>query len=227
MGSAQGFEIKKAFLYSLIVSVLLSALLGILAILSGSWGWFQIRILLTTVTISAASICGLASGAYLATNRGRVLPLAGVTLAIVSAVLLIAGMWIEMQSLGYWKLVASVSVFAVACGHLALLSMARLAEWFRWSLRAAYGVIFGVAALIVLLVVTQFEGTGMFRLLGVAAIIDAAITVLIPIFHWLSRSELALEEHDPRAATLDSAETKIAQLKAQIAELEGKHLQGA
>ena len=62
MNDQQGFPVKKAFLYALIGSVVLSALLGIGAILSGRFGWFEIRILLTTITISVASICGLACG---------------------------------------------------------------------------------------------------------------------------------------------------------------------
>jgi hypothetical protein len=222
-----GFPVKKAFLYSLIVSVLLSAFLGILAILSGSWGWFEVRILLTTVIISGASICGLACGAYLATKGGQALPLAGITLALVGAAMLIGGMWIEVRSEVYWKLTVSISVFAVACGHLALLSMARLAEWFLWSLVVAHVVIFGVASLIVLLILTEFHGTGMFQLLGVAAIIDAAVTVLIPIFHWLSRVEFVPENRSTHQASPESGESEIAHLKQRIAELERKKQEGA
>lgn len=78
MKAAETFPVKQAFLYSLIASVLVSALLGIVAILSGSFGWLEIRIILTTVTIAAASICGLASGAYLGTSAGRLIPFSGI-----------------------------------------------------------------------------------------------------------------------------------------------------
>jgi hypothetical protein len=228
MHPAHDFPVKKTFLYFLIVSVLLSAVLGILAILSGTWGEFQVRILVTSVIISGASICGLACGTYLATKRGRLLPLAGIALALVAAAMIIAGVWIHvLQTDAYLKFAVSISVFAVACGHLALLSMARLAEWFVWSIVAAHVVIFGVASLIVLLIVTDPHGTGMFQLLGVAAIIDAAITILIPVFHWLSRSELAPDKQDLQHTSLDSAEREIAQLKARIAQLEKKLQQGA
>jgi hypothetical protein len=226
MSTTQGSPVKKAFLYSLIVSIVLSAFLGILAILSGSWGWFEVRILLTTVTIAAASICGLACGAYLATKRGQVLPLAGIALAILGAAMVMAGMWADMRSDAYWKCAVTVSVFAVACGHLALLSMARLAEWFLWSLVVAHAVILGVASLIVLLVWSELHGTGMFQLLGVAAIIDAAITILIPIFHWLSRAPLAPAAPSLRPRTAEAADAAIAQLRARIAELEKQKEQG-
>ena len=53
-------SMTRTALYVMIGSVVLSALLGIFAILSGDWGWYELRILLTTITISGASICILA-----------------------------------------------------------------------------------------------------------------------------------------------------------------------
>ena len=225
MSTVQRVEVKKAFLYSLVISVILSALLGILAILSGSFGAFQVRVLLTSVTISAASICGLANGAYLAMKRGTALPVAGIALALGAATLLIGGIWTEILFDGYyWKLAVSLAIFAVACGHLALLSMARLAQGFQWSLIMAYVVILGVASLIVLLILTELHGSaeGIFRLLAVAAIIDAAITVLVPVFHWLSKAQFALESGAVSAENLGSIDGEIARLKERIAELERK-----
>jgi hypothetical protein len=117
--------VKRLFLYALIVSVAISAGLGILAILAGNWGWFEIRVLLTTVTISAASICGLGCGAYLAAGGNRAVPLAGIGLAMAAAAQIIVGMWSEIGGEAYWKAAASLSVFAVAFAHLSLLSIAR------------------------------------------------------------------------------------------------------
>jgi hypothetical protein len=221
MNNVQGIDVKKAFLCSLVISVVLSALLGIFAILAGNAGWFEVRVLLTTVTISAASICGLANGAFLATKRGIALPAAGIALALIGAGLLICGIWAIPNSEFYWKLTVSVAVFAVACGHLALLSMARLAQGFRWSLRTAYVVIFGVATLIVGLIVSDVHGgnTGIFQLLAVAAITDAAITILIPIFHWLSTSQFP-KESDASNPKVESTDNEIARLKERIADLE-------
>jgi len=104
MSTAPDFLVNKTFLYSLIASVLLSAFLGILVILSDRFDWwFESRILLTTVTVSGASICGLACGAYLATKRGQALPWAGITLALVGAAMLIGGTWVDPQSEVYWR----------------------------------------------------------------------------------------------------------------------------
>lgn len=222
MSSSVQFPIKKAFLYSLIASVILSAVLGIMAILSGRFGWMEVRIILTTVTISLASICGLACGACLGAKAARLLPTCGIALTIIAAGMIIFGMWTEMESEFYWKLAASIAVFAVACAHLSLLSMARMAEWFQWSLIAATVIILGVASLIVGMIHFEIHQTNMFQLLGVAAIVDAAITVLIPIFHKLSKHELARTSSAMHAKSLDPIDEEIATLKQRIADLEVK-----
>lgn len=214
-------SVKKAFLSALIGSVAISALLGIAAILSGRFGWFEVRILLTTVTIAAASVCGLACGAHLATRQGRALPLTGIGLTGVAAAMVIAGIWTEVRSEEFWKTAACTSVFAVACAHLSLLSMARLADWFRWSLAAAYITIFGVAFLVAAMILGEADSPGMFQLMGVAAILDASITILIPIFHRMSRGDLAREGAEAAAVSIEAIDAELAQLRARIAELEG------
>jgi len=211
MQSAETVLAKKAFLRSLIVSVLVSALLGIVAILAGGFGWLELRILLTAVTVSGASLCGLACGAALAAGRPRALPRAGIALAMIAAAIALLGMWIGTADPDFWKFTASVAVFAVACAHVALLSMARLDDSFRWALRAARVAIFGVASLIVLVILFEATGNGVFRLLGVAAIADAALTILVPVLHRLSRAE---------GAEARSIDAEIESLRARIAELE-------
>ena len=224
MNTTQPFPVKKAFLHALCWSVGLSALLGIVAILSGRFGWFEVRILLTTISISVGSICGLASGAYLAVARKQPLPWIGIALTMLAVSLVVFGIWMEssIHSDNYWKLAASASVFAVACAHLSLLSMARLAEWFRWSMAAAYVTILGVAGLIVLMIVGEADGVGMFQLLGVAAIVDAAITILIPIFHRLSKSELVVADNAALSVAKSDRDLEIERLRKRLAELEAQ-----
>ena len=74
---------------------------------------------------------------------------------------------------------------------LSLLYLARLAKPFQWALIAATVVIVGVASLISLgILVVDVWAEWFIRLLGVLAILDAAFSVLIPVFHRLSRSML-------------------------------------
>jgi hypothetical protein len=69
----------------------------------------------------------------------------------------------------------------------------------------------------------EIDETGMFQLLGVAAIVDAAMTILVPIFHRLSRSDLAPMSDGIATVETEDIDAEIAKLKERIAELERKH----
>src|SRR5688572_28658985 len=94
---------KKIALWFLIVSVALSAALGIVAILSGKFGDFEGRVILTTITISAASICALAAGALFESRTARTLPGLAVAFAVFAASLIIIGVWGRISGDEYWK----------------------------------------------------------------------------------------------------------------------------
>jgi hypothetical protein len=177
--------LTKLALRTLIASVVISAALGIAAILSGDGGWHEARILLTTATISGASICTLACAA-LWERRQTPAPLPGIALALSSAVLVIAGIWAEFDSEWYWKCTVAVVVFAIASAHLCLLSLAHLASGYRWALAVAAIAIFGLATIITWMVVAEEAGLGWLQLMGVTAIVVASMSILIPIFHRLS-----------------------------------------
>jgi len=183
---------KKLALWFLIVSVAISAALGIIAIFTGNFGSFQIRIVLTTLTISAASICALASGALWEGRGKRILPAAGIVLALVAAALLITGIWFEPHAEQFWKFTASTGVLAVATAHACLLSLAKLARRFAWATVITLIAIYLLAFLIVVSIYVEPQGDLGFRLIGTASIVVAALTIMMPIFHRLSREDLGL-----------------------------------
>ena len=102
--------VKRGFLYALVGSVAVSALLAIGAIVSGDFSSWEIRSLLSAATIGAASICGLGCGAYLASAGHRALPLMGITLAIAAAAAL-------LLSLLTPELLSAVGQLVVESGH--------------------------------------------------------------------------------------------------------------
>jgi hypothetical protein len=218
MNDMEKLPIKRTFLQSLIASVGISAFLGILAILIGNFGEFEIKVLLTTLTISGASLCGLCCGAAIELRGQRVLPFAGILSAIIAAVMIIIGMWGELDSEAFWKSTATVSIFAVAFSHLSLLMLARLSAKYAWAMPAAYGLVALVAFWLAGMLWGEWDGEMMFRMLGVAAVLDGAITILIPIFHRLSHedfqasSDSALEDIDREIARL---ENRLRELKTQ------------
>jgi hypothetical protein len=177
--------LKKAFLVSLVVSVVVSALLGIAALLIGQFGELQVKVLLTTVTISAFSICALCCAAFFETRRGVALPLTGILLGAVGGVLVVSGIWSEPGNETYWKTAGSFSVVAVAIAHMCLLSLARLREGHAWALWAAYVTIGVLAGLIVYAIWGEPDEETFFRWMGVDAILATALSILIPVLHRL------------------------------------------
>jgi len=182
---------KKIALWFLIISVAISAALGILTILTGNFGEFEIRIILTTLTISAASICALAGGALWESRNTPALPSICVLFAILAALQLITGIWLEPSDRVFWKLAATVSVLAVATAQACLVSLARLARRFSWTRVAALGAIFALATLVVIVIWFEPRGDGIFKAIGAIAIAVASLMIMMPIFHRLSRGDLS------------------------------------
>ena len=182
---------KKVALWFLIVSVAISAALGIIALLTGTFGDFQMRIVLTTLTISAASIGALASGA-LWEGRGRKdQPIVGIGLSLLSAFLLITGIWLESLGSGYWKFTASTSALAAATTHACLLSLAKLSPRFGWARPTNLIAVYTLAFFIILAIYRESANDLGFRLIGTASIVVAALTIMTPIFHRLSREDFS------------------------------------
>lgn len=185
MNTAQAQQVKAAFIFVLIVSVLLGAL-GAIAVILGATMDLLYQVIQTCLIMTMASACGIAC-ASLAIRGGRTLPLAGIALALTAAALQTYSVWGDDVSIEFGKLIYCVSIFAVAGGHLAALSLARLAPRHLWSLVMAYVLIIGVASLWALRILDYAWTPWMDQLHSILMILDLAVTILIPIFHWRSR----------------------------------------
>jgi hypothetical protein len=206
-------NLRRLFLYLLIGSIGLSALIGIGVLLFGNFGSVEVRVLFTTLTVTVTSIFGLACGAYLETGRGRYLPITGIALSIVAALMCFLIIWDVLDDNEVFiKSFLTATMIAAACSHLSLLSLARLDKKFSWTRIAAVACVVLLCA--ILLYILWFEPEGdsdlIYRILGVLGILVASITVVTPILHKLSSKDGESEKID----------TEIEQLKAQIAELE-------
>ena len=182
----------RAFLYALIGSIGVSAFMATIVIVSIDFDWWQFKALASASTIVAASVCGLACGAYLSSARNRALPLMGIVLAVAAAAALLLIIWAELDDDNHemlWKTTVTLCVSACTVAHLCLLSMAKLTARFEWSLVGAYIVILLVAALVTIMIWFDIRDEAMLRLLAAAAVLDAAITIVIPILHRLSRAQ--------------------------------------
>lgn len=185
---------KRIALWSLIGSVAASALLGILIVLAGTFNDVQVRIILTTLTISGMSICALGAGALWESGKKKPLALTGIVLAVIAAVLLILGIWTRIHDEEFWKLSASVGLLAVATAHACLISLAYLSASFAWARIVSYIFAYSLAAEFIFLIYWAPDETEtIFRIIGATSIVVAALTIVIPIFHRLSRNDAEAE----------------------------------
>lgn len=171
------------------VSVVLSALLGFIAIISGDWQAYDlVKILLTATTISCASVCILACVALWERKNIKPLPALGISLSLVGAVLMMWGIWTEPGGAVFWKLTISIIVYAISTSHLCLLSLARLSKNYIWAMWLAYLAIYGLATIITWMIVEKNPSTGAFQFLGMVSILVGSVSILIPIFQKFSTS---------------------------------------
>lgn len=197
--------------------------MGIWAILSGEFGETQSKILFTTLTVVGMSILGLACGAFLESSRSanlKPIPLIGIALAVLCC---LACFWLIWGNSGnggegIFKLSLVSFVCAFSLAQLSLLSMTRLAGRFRWSLVTVYIVVFALDLIICPIIIFELSGDDglVLRLIGVLSVVAASLTVMIPIFHWLSRSEYVADD----TVSTAKIDAKIAELRAQIFRLE-------
>ncbi len=182
---------KRIALWLLISSVGASAVLGIIIVLAGSFSELQIRVILTTLTISAASICALACGALWESRRKLFLPLPGIALASLAAILVIIGIWAEVNKEGFWRFTVSLGLLAVATAHACLLALAKLAPRYKWTRVCAFAAVYALALLFIYVIYFTPKSDTFVRIIGATSIIVAALTILTPLFHRLSRGDLS------------------------------------
>ena len=219
----QELKVKRIFLHTLIGSIAVSALLGIWAILAGDFGDFQSRILATTLTVVGTSILGLACGAFWESPKSdkglKFVPIIGIGLTVLSALITLLVIWNlnPFQEKAVMKNLAVSTIFAFSLAQLSLLSLANLSQKFRWAITAAYVVVLSLASLISILIMMELpEEDGLvMRVIGVLAVIDAALTVMIPIFHRLSLGDFSVKQ-----TTVEQIDDEIAKLKDELSRLE-------
>lgn len=206
-------NLRRLFLYLLIGSVGVSALIGIGVLLFGNFGLIEVRILMTTMVVTIVSVLGLACGAYIEIRGGKHLPLAGIAFSVLAGVMSFFIIWNVLDNDEVFiKSFLTATMLAAACSQLSLLALARLDRRFSWTRISA--VVCVVLLCSILLYILWFEPTGesdlIYRILGVLGILLASITVVTPVLHKLSSGE------DPAA----EIEAEIEKLKARIEELE-------
>ena len=142
----------------------------------------------------------MSCAAFIEKKRLVELGLSGIFLSIISAILLIAGMWPEIDSDAYWKTTISLIIAAVAFAHAFLLVLPELDDKQKWVQRVS-SVTIGILALqIAVALWGEIDNEVYYRLLAVVGIILGLETLAIPMLMKLrkgngqERQKLVLEK---------------------------------
>lgn len=222
---------RRAAIIAIIVSLSLTALIGIVTLLSGDFGSTQGKVLLTTLLLAGFSITVLCHLAVV----GRALQAVGFVGVAVSGVALIAGLiliWGEVSfSDDLWKTFGTFGVLSVSFAHanLLLLLGQRRNAVVRVLLYFTVACVGLVALLICLPILTEGDipgsnGESYWRFLGVVAILDVLGSIVLPVTGRFLRDErrirLELELTEELDARLTAAAAGGSREAAALAALE-------
>ncbi|KZN30526.1 hypothetical protein N480_06095 [Pseudoalteromonas luteoviolacea S2607] len=176
-------ELKKTALRASVGFLLFSALFAMYVVLVGQFGQFEINVLLSTLSISIASMCAMACAAYIEKTTSKTIGSLGMGLSAFSLILMLLLIWDLLNHDSYWLLSWSSFVVAFAIAHALLLNLPPLSTNHMWLRLLANGSIALLAALVVFLIWQHdVASDAYFRVMVVDGIAIALVTLLIPIF---------------------------------------------
>lgn len=181
----------------IIVSLSLTALVGIVTLITSSFGEVQAKVVLTTLLMAGFSITALCHLAVV----GRALRVVGFIGIAVSGAAFLSGAVLIWRAWDSWdaawevtlKVFATLAVLAVSFAHanLLLLLAERRNPAVRTGLFVTVALIGLVALMIIIPIVTGGEIPGdnetYWRILGVVAILDVLGTIVLPVINRFTR----------------------------------------
>lgn len=172
---------RKILLWVFIGFLSLTAIIAIFSVLVGKFGETQLKVLATTFTISATSICAMSCAAFIEKRQANLAGTIGILFAAISAILTITGVWGEIGNDKFWRSTVTLIVISVAFAHAFLLLMPNLSANHKWTQIAAVISIAVLAALICSFIWSDTDNQFYYRLLGVASIVVVLFTLIVPI----------------------------------------------
>jgi hypothetical protein len=173
---------KKVFLITMIVSLSIAALIGIIIFLAGSFGELEAKILFTTLAIGGFSLTALCSSVLYDRHQHVVFSIVGMIVAVIGFLVVTFIIWTE--GFGLWKTGITLIILS---GSIAQSSLLLLIDSRKTIVNVSLSVtllfIAITATMFIVLVVSDLEiALGIYyRLLGVFAILDVLGTIVTPI----------------------------------------------
>ena len=191
-------NLYKLALRVLIGAVGISAVVGIYALLRQEFDDTTIKIIVTTLFVSATSLLIMANAAGFQKRSVGYFLISGTGLlaALGALPLFLNAGWREVNSDDLWRSAATLEIIAVVAGHTSLLTIPQLSAQYRWlkPIATVLGVALGVLVIWVIWA-DAFESTPL-RMVGVLTILLLSVTIVIPI---LSISRLTPGDDPDRA----------------------------
>jgi hypothetical protein len=172
----------------------LTAVIAIVSVLGAKFGELQAKIIGSTFTISLASIRSMSCAAFIARKNRSAIGLSGIGLAVVAAILVIAGIWPEISSDAYWQTTATFGVSAIACAHGFLLVLPNLGNGKKGFQTVSFISIFVLALMVIIAVWGDIGEEVYYRFMAAIAIIVGLETVSLPILIKLSKGSPQIRE---------------------------------
>lgn len=161
--------------------------------------------------------------AIFAERRGaRIVPILGVIATLIASAYMILMIWdFRSDNQLTEKIAMTAWTMALTCFYLSLVLLIRLKERFEWSRTAVTIVAWAAFALGAYIIWFEPQGKPIAEWIGRAGIIIsifiAALTVLIPIFHFIDRPEKLVG-----ANAIEEIDAEIERLRGEIERLEAK-----
>lgn len=181
------FNFKKSFLILMIVSLSISAVIGIFIFLFGNFKETEARLLMTTLAVGGYSLTGLCCSALYERQRVTPLTLTGMVISIAGFVFTVLMIWhVIVRNMTSMKVLVILIILAASVAQSCLLFLIKPNKLLvRGALFGTILFISVIAVMLVILVLKEFPRFWQlyFRLLGVFAILDVLGTIVTPVLN--------------------------------------------
>ena len=174
-------SVRKVLLKLFIGFLSMTALVAIFAVLRGEFGETQIKVLITTFSISAGSICAMPCAGFIERNGAKTVGIVGILAASGAVSLVIIGMWGEIDEKEFWKTTVMFIVICVALAHACLLHLPNLTASYRWTQPASAILITLLALQIIFAVWGEVGEEDYYRLMAALSVLVILVTLVVPI----------------------------------------------
>lgn len=192
-------------LYVLIGAVVLSALLGIGALLgffdfgAGTVEWVLTRLFMTALCVVGACTLSMASTEGWDRPGGRLYAVLCVITSNLGFLLLAIGLWAEFVNPSLGRAYLSLMIVGPACAHGSLVMRAPLADRYAWIRRPTLALAGILAGLLLYKVWRPLPLLDLWRPIGFLSILVAASTIQVSAFRRMSMVASTSRREDPPA----------------------------